>query len=105
MANTEDNGARQDDQKFAKIEAYDQPAGGWGALLSVARNLKRQEVLKKAQLHCSTSTNRQALTVQVVRGQKRKMPMLLTSVKMAPKPWPLKPPQNVFDLNFLQAIP
>lgn len=47
MANTEDNGARQDDQKFAKIEAYDQPAGGWGALLSVARNLKRQEVLKK----------------------------------------------------------
>lgn len=33
--------------KFGKIEPYTQPAGGWGALLSVARNLSLQGVMKK----------------------------------------------------------
>ncbi|MFT4021089.1 MAG: FdhF/YdeP family oxidoreductase [Acinetobacter sp.] len=35
------------DNVFAKIEPYHQPAGGWGALLSVARNLKKQETLTR----------------------------------------------------------
>ncbi|SCC70687.1 FdhF/YdeP family oxidoreductase [Acinetobacter albensis] len=32
---------------FGKIEPYHHAAGGWGALLSVARNLKKQEIVKK----------------------------------------------------------
>ncbi|AOA59967.1 FdhF/YdeP family oxidoreductase [Acinetobacter larvae] len=35
------------DNPNARIEPYTQAAGGWGALLSVARNLKRQNILKK----------------------------------------------------------
>jgi len=32
---------------FGKIESYDHPAAGWGALLSVARNLAQQGIVKK----------------------------------------------------------
>lgn len=32
---------------YARIEPYHQPAGGWGALLAVAQNLHRQQVVKK----------------------------------------------------------
>ncbi|MEB3766697.1 FdhF/YdeP family oxidoreductase [Acinetobacter sp. MD2] len=40
----------QENTAFARIEPYDHPAGGWGALLSVAKNLKRQDVLKKGSI-------------------------------------------------------
>lgn len=40
----------QENTSFARIEPYTQPAGGWGALLSVARNLKRQDILKKGSI-------------------------------------------------------
>ena len=36
-----------EEQVFSKIEPYHHAAGGWGALLSVARHLKKQEILKK----------------------------------------------------------
>lgn len=42
-----DNQKPEHDHGYARIEPYDQPAGGWGALLSVARNLKRQETFKR----------------------------------------------------------
>ncbi len=51
MDNSEQNIHKQENQGYARIEPYTQPAGGWGALLSVARNLKRQDVLKKVQSH------------------------------------------------------
>lgn len=40
----------EQNQSYARIEPYDQPAGGWGALLSVAQNLKRQETFKKGSI-------------------------------------------------------
>lgn len=40
----------QKNTNFARIEPYTHPAGGWGALLSVARNLKRQDVLAKGSI-------------------------------------------------------
>lgn len=40
----------QENTNFARIEPYTHPAGGWGALLSVARNLKRQEVFAKGSI-------------------------------------------------------
>ena len=46
MENTEDK-KHDEETSYARIEPYTNPAGGWGALLSVARNLKRQEVFKK----------------------------------------------------------
>ncbi len=42
--------ADENNPNYARIEPYDQPAGGWGALLSVARNLKRQETFKKGSI-------------------------------------------------------
>jgi anaerobic selenocysteine-containing dehydrogenase len=33
--------------QHARIEKYTQPAAGWGALLSVARNLNQQGIIKK----------------------------------------------------------
>ena len=45
-----DNQKPEHDHGYARIEPYDQPAGGWGALLSVARNLKRQETFKKGSI-------------------------------------------------------
>ena len=50
MDNSEQNIHKQKNQGYARIEPYTQPAGGWGALLSVARNLKRQDVLKKGSI-------------------------------------------------------
>ncbi|MBF4455588.1 CbbBc protein, partial [Acinetobacter sp. SK-43] len=50
MDNSEQNIHKQENQGYARIEPYTQPAGGWGALLSVARNLKRQDVLKKGSI-------------------------------------------------------
>ena len=47
MENTEDKKHDDEETSYARIEPYTNPAGGWGALLSVARNLKRQEVFKK----------------------------------------------------------
>ena len=47
MENTEEKKHEDEETSYARIEPYTNPAGGWGALLSVARNLKRQEVLKK----------------------------------------------------------
>ncbi len=47
MENTEEKKHDDEETSYARIEPYTNPAGGWGALLSVARNLKRQEVLKK----------------------------------------------------------
>lgn len=47
MDNSEQSKFKQENTGYARIEAYTQPAGGWGALLSVARNLKRQDILKK----------------------------------------------------------
>ncbi|MEB3754352.1 FdhF/YdeP family oxidoreductase [Acinetobacter sp. MD2(2019)] len=40
----------QENTPFARIESYTQPAGGWGALLSVAKNLKRQDIIKKGSI-------------------------------------------------------
>ncbi|TCM66620.1 molybdopterin-dependent oxidoreductase alpha subunit [Acinetobacter calcoaceticus] len=34
----------------SRIEAYTQPAGGWGALFSVVRNLKQQQILSKGSI-------------------------------------------------------
>ena len=49
--NMEQNKTKADDASrehvFGKIEPYQHAAGGWGALLSVARNLKKQEIVKK----------------------------------------------------------
>ena len=39
MENTEDK-KHDEETSYARIEPYTNPAGGWGALLSVARNLK-----------------------------------------------------------------
>ncbi len=47
MENTEKKKHDDEETSYARIEPYTNPAGGWGALLSVARNLKRQEVFKK----------------------------------------------------------
>ena len=47
MENTEEKKHDDEETSYARIEPYTNPAGGWGALLSVARNLKRQEVFKK----------------------------------------------------------
>lgn len=47
MENTEEKKHDDEETSYARIEPYTNPAGGWSALLSVARNLKRQEVLKK----------------------------------------------------------
>ena len=48
--NSEQTIHKQENTNFARIEPYTQPAGGWGALLSVARNLKRQKILKKGSI-------------------------------------------------------
>ncbi len=48
--NSEQTIHKQENTNFARIEPYTQPAGGWGALLSVARNLKRQDILKKGSI-------------------------------------------------------
>ncbi len=47
MENTEEKKHDDEETSYARIEPYTNPAGGWGALLSVARNLKRREILKK----------------------------------------------------------
>lgn len=47
MTDIDDKNSTENDHGYARIEPYNQPAGGWGALLSVARNLKRQDVFKK----------------------------------------------------------
>jgi len=47
MENVENKKHDDEQTNYARIEPYNNPAGGWGALLSVARNLKRQEVFKK----------------------------------------------------------
>lgn len=47
----EDQGRHvQENTSFARIEPYTQPAGGWGALLSVAKNLQRQDIVKKGSI-------------------------------------------------------
>ena len=63
--------ADENNPNYARIEPYDQPAGGWGALLSVARNLKRQETFKKVRFLCSILTSRPDSTVRAVHGQKK----------------------------------
>lgn len=78
MENTEDKKHDDEETSYARIEPYNNPAGGWGALLSVARNLKRQEVFKKVRLRFSILTNPRVLTAQDVHGLKRKMHMPLT---------------------------
>lgn len=40
----------QQNTSFAYIEPYDNPAGGWGALSSVAKNLKRQDIVTKGSI-------------------------------------------------------
>ncbi|MGU3311157.1 FdhF/YdeP family oxidoreductase [Acinetobacter sp. M5A5_2a] len=50
MDNSEEQKHIQENNGFARIEPYTHPAGGWGALLSVARNLKRQDILKKGSI-------------------------------------------------------
>lgn len=92
MDNSEEQKHIQENNGFARIEPYTHPAGGWGALLSVARNLKRQDILKKVRLPYSILTSLQGSTVPVVHGQKRKMLMPLTSVKTAQKQLHLKQP-------------
>ena len=42
--NSEQTIHKQENTNFARIEPYIQPAGGWGALLRVARNLKRKDI-------------------------------------------------------------
>ena len=42
--NSEQTSHKQENTNFARIEPYTQPAGGWGALLRVARNLKRKDI-------------------------------------------------------------
>jgi len=48
--NSEEQKHIQENNSFARIEPYTHPAGGWGALLSVARNLKRQDILGKGSI-------------------------------------------------------
>jgi len=48
--NSEEQKHIQENNGFARIEPYTHPAGGWGALLSVARNLKRQDILGKGSI-------------------------------------------------------
>ncbi|HAV4520581.1 FdhF/YdeP family oxidoreductase [Acinetobacter baumannii] len=50
MDNSEEQKHIQENNGFARIEPYTHPAGGWGALLSVARNLKRQDILGKGSI-------------------------------------------------------
>ncbi len=50
MDNSEEQKHIQENNSFARIEPYTHPAGGWGALLSVARNLKRQDILGKGSI-------------------------------------------------------
>ncbi|MEW7964797.1 FdhF/YdeP family oxidoreductase, partial [Acinetobacter baumannii] len=50
MDNSEEQKHIQENNGFARIEPYSHPAGGWGALLSVARNLKRQDILGKGSI-------------------------------------------------------
>ncbi|WP_269526034.1 FdhF/YdeP family oxidoreductase [Acinetobacter baumannii] len=50
MDNSEEQKHIQENNGFARIESYTHPAGGWGALLSVARNLKRQDILGKGSI-------------------------------------------------------
>lgn len=50
MDNSEEQKQIQENNGFARIEPYTHPAGGWGALLSVARNLKRQDILGKGSI-------------------------------------------------------
>ncbi|NUF37781.1 FdhF/YdeP family oxidoreductase [Acinetobacter lactucae] len=50
MDNSEGQKHIQENNGFARIEPYTHPAGGWGALLSVARNLKRQDILAKGSI-------------------------------------------------------
>ncbi|WP_271648815.1 hypothetical protein, partial [Acinetobacter baumannii] len=50
MDNSEEQKHIQENNGFARIEPYTHPAGGGGALLSVARNLKRQDILGKGSI-------------------------------------------------------
>ncbi|PRO26938.1 oxidoreductase alpha (molybdopterin) subunit, partial [Acinetobacter baumannii] len=47
MDNSEEQKHIQENNGFARIEPYTHPAGGWGALLRVVRNFKRQEIFGK----------------------------------------------------------
>ncbi len=63
--------ADENNPNYARIEPYDQPVGGWGALLSVARNLKRQETFKKGSISLLNINHRPDSTVRAVHGQKK----------------------------------
>lgn len=97
---TEDNNA-----SYARIEPYDQPAGGWGALLSVARNLKRQETFKKGSISLLNINQPTGFDCPGCAWPEKKTPIPLISAKTAPKPLHLKPPVNVSHQSFLQRIP
>ena len=104
MENTEEKKHDDEETSYARIEPYTNPAGGWGALLSVARNLKRQEVFKKGAITLLNINQPTGFDCPGCAWPEKKMHMPLTFVKTVRKPLPLKPLQNVLRLIFLQPI-
>lgn len=94
----------QANTSYARIEPYTQPAGGWGALLSVARNLKRQDILKKGSITLLNINQPTGFDCPGCAWPEKKMRMPLTFVKTVPKQLHLRQPVKRSHLNFLHNI-
>lgn len=92
----------QENTNFARIEPYTHPAGGWGALLSVARNLKRQEVFAKGSITLMNINQPTGFDCPGCAWPEKKILTHLTFVKMVQKLLHSKQPVNELLQNFLR---
>ena len=104
MENTEEKKHDDEETSYARIEPYTNPAGGWSALLSVARNLKRQEVFKKGAITLLNINQPTGFDCPGCAWPEKKDAHAFNFCEKVRKLLRLKPLQNVLRLNFLRPI-
>jgi hypothetical protein len=103
--NSEEQKHIQENNGFARIEPYTHPAGGWGALLSVARNLKRQDILGKGSITLLNINQPTGFDCPGCAWPEKKDAHAFNFCENGAKQLLLKQPVKQSLLNILQVIP
>ncbi len=75
------------------IKQYDNPAGGWGALRSVAKHLMEQDIAVQGAKTLLHANQPDGFDCPVAHGRIATTPPRSNSAKTAPRPWQPSPPR------------